>query len=96
MSTRAALVAVCVASSATLFGYDTTTVVTGLGVGGITVGFALQQTISDFFACSMILVYRPFNVGDYVDLGGGLSGTVLSINFRTCTIQKLDCGQQVR
>jgi hypothetical protein len=36
------------------------------------VGLAMQQTMSDLFACTLILVYRPFNVGDYVDLGKGL------------------------
>eukprot|EP01047_Picozoa_sp_COSAG01_P090049 COSAG01_NODE_21991_length_876_cov_13.550837_1_plen_69_part_00 len=44
-------------------------------------GLAMQQTMSDFIACTLILVYRPFNVGDYVDLGKGLQGTVVAINF---------------
>ncbi len=42
----------------------------GLGVVGFIVGFALQDTLSNFAAGMMILVYQPFDVGDVVEAGG--------------------------
>ena len=42
----------------------------GLGVAGFIVGFALQDSLSNFAAGVMILLYRPYDVGDFVDVGG--------------------------
>ena len=53
---RVTLIVLCITITANIFGHDTTSMVTGLGVSGIAVGFALQQTISDFFACVVILM----------------------------------------
>ena len=42
----------------------------GLGVAGFIIGFALQDTLSNFASGIMILFYRPYDVGDLIDVGG--------------------------
>jgi len=42
----------------------------GLGVAGFIIGFALQNTLSNFASGVMILLYRPYDVGDLIDVGG--------------------------
>ena len=42
----------------------------GLGIAGFVIGFALQDTLSNFASGLMILFYRPFDVGDVVEAGG--------------------------
>ena len=44
----------------------------GLGVVGFIVGFALQDTLSNFASGLMILIYKPFDVEDFIDVGGSL------------------------
>jgi small conductance mechanosensitive channel len=61
----------------------------GLGVIGFVVGFALQNTLSNFAAGFMILLYRPYDIGDYVT-AGGVSGTVDSMNLVSTTIKTPD------
>lgn len=61
----------------------------GLGVIGFVVGFALQNTLSNFAAGFMILLYRPYDIGDFVT-AGGVSGTVNSMNLVSTTIKTPD------
>lgn len=42
----------------------------GLGIAGFIVGFALQDTLGNFAAGMMILLYRPYDIGDLIDVGG--------------------------
>ncbi len=42
----------------------------GLGIAGFIIGFALQETLGNFASGMMILLYRPYDVGDMVDVGG--------------------------
>ncbi len=53
-----------------LFGIPTTSFIALLGAAGLAVGLALQGTLSNFAAGVMLLVFRPFKVGDYVEAGG--------------------------
>jgi small conductance mechanosensitive channel len=41
----------------------------GLGVAGFIIGFALQDTLSNFASGIMILLYRPYDIGDLIDVG---------------------------
>ena len=43
----------------------------GLGIAGFIIGFALQDTLSNFASGMLILIYRPFDVGDVIEAGGG-------------------------
>ena len=61
----------------------------GLGVVGFIIGFALQDSLSNFAAGMMILIYRPFDVGDLID-AGGISGTVSHMSLVNTTILTLD------
>ena len=61
----------------------------GLGVAGFVIGFALQDTLSNFASGMMILLYRPFDVGDLVE-AGGVFGTVNRMSLVNTTILTLD------
>jgi small conductance mechanosensitive channel len=55
--------------------------VAGLGLTGFALGFALKDSISNVLAGVMILLYRPFEVGDRIDIAG-LSGRVVHVDLR--------------
>ena len=61
----------------------------GLGVAGFIVGFALQDTLGNFAAGAMILIYRPFDVNDFVEVTGA-SGLVKKMNMVSTTITTFD------
>lgn len=61
----------------------------GVGVAGFIVGFALQETLSNFASGLMILIYHPFDVGDVVE-AGGVSGKVSSMSLVSTTINTFD------
>ncbi len=61
----------------------------GLGIAGFIIGFALQDTLSNFAAGMMILLYRPYDVGDAVE-AGGVTGTVKDMNLVSTTIATWD------
>jgi len=60
-----------------------------IGAAGFIMGFALQGTLSNFAAGIMILIYRPYDVGDLVDVGGML-GTVDAMTIVSTTLRKPD------
>lgn len=62
------------------FGVDLTPVIAGLGISGVVLGFALQETIASFFSGFIIAVKRPFEIGDYVSIGG-TEGTVKTMDI---------------
>ncbi len=61
----------------------------GLGIAGFVIGFALQDTLSNFASGMMILFYRPFDVGDLVEVGG-VFGTVSHMSLVNTTILTID------
>lgn len=61
----------------------------GMGIMGFVVGFALQDTLSNFASGLMILVYRPFDIGNFVDVAG-ISGVVKQMNLVSTTILTID------
>jgi small conductance mechanosensitive channel len=60
------------------FGIQTASFVAVLGAAGFAVGFALQGSLANFAAGILILVFRPYKVGDYID-AAGVAGTVQDI-----------------
>jgi len=61
----------------------------GLGVAGFIVGFALQDTLGNFAAGGMILIYRPYDVDDFVEVAGA-SGLVKKMSLVSTTITTFD------
>ena len=73
------------------FGVETTSLVALLGAAGLAIGFALQGTLSNIAAGVMLLFFRPFKVGQYIDVGG-IVGTVKGISLFTT---HMDTGDNV-
>ena len=64
-------------------------VLAGLGIAGFVVGFALQDVLSNFASGLMILIYRPFDMGDKVEVAGAF-GVVREMNMVSTTILTFD------
>ena len=71
------------------FGVETTSLIALVGAAGLAIGLALQGTLSNLAAGVMLLIFRPFKVGDYV-IAGGHSGTVEEISLFTTHIVSID------
>src|SRR5690606_6521928 len=74
-------------------GVNVTTLVAGLGVGGIAVALAVQNILGDLFSSFSIVVDKPFVLGDFVIVGAE-AGTVQKIGLKTTRIKSLS-GEQI-
>ena len=70
-------------------GVQTASLLAVLGAAGLAIGLALQGTLSNVAAGVMLLVLRPFNVGDYIETGG-IKGTVKSLSLFATELNTLD------
>lgn len=68
------------------FGVQTTSLIAVLGAAGLAVGLALQGTLSNVASGVMLLVLRPFRVGQFVEIAKGRQGTVREIGLFTTLI----------
>jgi small conductance mechanosensitive channel len=84
-----AIIAFVIVAVLGLFGIPTASFIAVLGAAGLAVGFALQGTLSNFAAGVMLLTFRPFRLGDYVD-AGGTAGSVAAIGVFTTTLNTPD------
>lgn len=75
-----ALVIMVVIAAAGQLGINTTSFLTIVGAAGLAVGLALKDSLSNFAAGVMLILFRPFKVGDVVN-AGGVVGKVESINI---------------
>ncbi|MGD0551947.1 MAG: mechanosensitive ion channel family protein [Sedimentisphaerales bacterium] len=72
-------------------GISITPIIATLGVGGLAVALALQDTLSNLFAGFHIITNRIVRVGDYIKLdSGGEEGYVIDVNWRTTKVKMLD------
>ncbi len=71
-------------------GVNITSLIAGLGIGGIAVALAVQNILSDIFASFSIFVDKPFRVGDFIVLGPEEKGTVERIGVKNTRIRTLD------
>jgi small-conductance mechanosensitive channel len=69
-------------------GYNLSGVVVGLGVGGIAIALAVQNTLSDIFSAFSIYFDRPFEIGDFI-IVGDQAGTVTSIGMKSTRVKLL-------
>jgi len=74
-------------------GYDITTVIAGLGIGGIAIALAAQNILGDLFSYLVIFFDKPFEIGDFIIVDGKL-GTVEYIGIRTTHVRSLS-GEQL-
>jgi small conductance mechanosensitive channel len=68
---------------------NVTSLLAGLGIAGFTLGFALQDVAKNFIAGLLILLQRPFEIGDVIQVSG-FTGTVLDISLRTTDMRTAD------
>ena len=83
------VLAIVVVAVLSLFGIETTSVVAMLGAAGLAVGLALQGTLTNVAAGVMLLIFRPFRIGDFVD-AAGVAGTVTEVGLFTTTLNTAD------
>ncbi|MDR3428886.1 MULTISPECIES: mechanosensitive ion channel family protein [Silvimonas] len=72
------------------FGVRTTSIVAALGAAGLAIGLALQGTLQNIAAGFMILLLRPFRVGDYIEGSGTVAGSVKEISLFYTRLTKPD------
>ena len=69
------------------FGIEITTIVAAMGIGGLAVALALQDTLKEFFAGTHVILDRPIRIGDFIELESADKGTVVDIGWRSTTVR---------
>lgn len=77
-------------SVASMFGINTTSFVAIFGALAFAIGLALQGSLGHFASGVLLLVFKPYKVGDLVTIGGGETGTVKGIQIFNTILQTLD------
>lgn len=88
--TKIGLLIIGAITSLGTLGIDVSALVAGLGLTGFALGFAMKDTISNFLAGVLLLIYRPFEAQDRIRISGH-EGRVISIDLRYTTLQREDC-----
>jgi small conductance mechanosensitive channel len=70
-------------------GIETTSLIAVMGAAGLAVGLALQGSLSNFAAGVLIVIFRPYRVGDFVE-AAGVSGTILQVQILTTMMKTPD------
>jgi small conductance mechanosensitive channel len=83
------LLLVVVIASLEQLGVDTTSLVALVGAAGLAIGFALKDSLSNFASGVMLIIFRPFKTGDFID-AGGVAGTVENITIFNTIIRTGD------
>jgi small conductance mechanosensitive channel len=84
-----ALLAFVVIAALGMLGIQTTSFIAVLGAAGLAVGLALQGSLSNFAAGVLMIIFRPFKVGDFVE-GAGVAGIVEEIQIFTTRLASPD------
>jgi small conductance mechanosensitive channel len=84
-----AMIAFVVIAALGQLGIQTTSFIAVIGAAGLAVGLALQGSLSNFAAGVLMLIFRPFKVGDYIE-GAGVAGTVKEIQIFTTILVTVD------
>jgi small-conductance mechanosensitive channel len=72
-----------------VLGIEITPILTALGVGGLAVALALQDTLSNLFAGIHLLADKPIRVGDYVKIADDIEGYVVDVGWRSTRVRML-------
>jgi len=86
---RTALLLFVIIAALEQLGVDTTSLIALLGAAGLAVGLALQGSLANFAAGVMLIVFRPFKAGDFVE-AGGTTGVVEKISIFSTTMRTPD------
>ena len=86
---RYAVIAFTLIAALGRVGVQTASVIAVLGAAGLAVGLALQGSLSNLAAGVLLVMFRPFRAGEYVDLGG-VAGTVLNVQIFSTTLRTAD------
>jgi small conductance mechanosensitive channel len=78
--TKTVLLTLVVVAAISALGVEPVSFVAVLGAAGLAIGLALQGSLSNFAAGVMLIIFRPFKVGDYVEAGGS-AGSIQEINI---------------
>ena len=87
--TYAALLVFVVLAALNQLGIRTTSFIAVVGAAGLAIGLAMQDSLSNFAAGVMLIIFRPFKTGDFIE-AAGTSGSVLTINIFTTTLKTGD------
>lgn len=90
---RVALLVVVIIAAISQLGIQTTSFIAIFGAAGLAVGLALQGSLSNFAAGVLIVLFRPYKVGDWIE-GAGISGSVQQVQILT-TVLKTGDNKQV-
>ena len=83
------LLIVVILAALTRLGVETTSLVAILGAAGLAIGLALQGSLSNFASGIMLILFKPFRAGDYIE-GAGTAGTVEEIQILTTRLRTPD------
>lgn len=86
---KAAMVLFVIVAALTQLGVDTTSLIALIGAAGIAVGLALKDSLQNFASGVMLILFRPFKAGDYID-AGGVMGIVERITVFSTTLRTGD------
>ncbi|UTW06831.1 mechanosensitive ion channel family protein [Pseudomonas benzenivorans] len=84
-----ALKVMLLVSVASMVGVETTSFIAAIGAAGLAIGLALQGSLANFAGGVLILLFRPFRAGDWIE-GQGVAGTVDSIHIFHTTLKTAD------
>ena len=92
--TYAGLMAFVIIAALEQLGVETASFVMVLGAAGLAIGLALQGSLSNFAAGVLMIIFKPFKVGDYIE-GGGVAGVVEEIQIFTTQLTTPDNKQVI-
>lgn len=88
--TSIALMVILVIITVGTLGINTTSLAALLAAGGMAIGMALSGTVQNFAGGLMILVFKPFKAGDFIETENGYSGTVTDVNIFSTKLTTTD------
>ena len=83
------VIVLCVAALAQEVGFPIGSIVAGAGLVGLTISLAAQESASNLFSGIVILLDKPFSIGDWITVGD-VEGEVVDINFRSTKVRAVD------
>ena len=77
------------------YGIEATSLLAGIGIGGLAIGFAAKETIANLFGSVALILDNAYKVGDYIYIsqdimGKNVEGTVVDINLRSTKLRTMD------